>query len=82
MVVMVFEIDQDLYDKVTAVFAPQGLTLADAIVLLFKKTAELGRMPFSFTEEELEEAKRSNGVRLINEYVEDDKNDMRDAEAK
>ena len=37
MVVMVFEIDQDLYDKVTDVLAPQGLTLSDAIVLLFKK---------------------------------------------
>lgn len=50
MIVMVFEIDQDLCDKVTAVLALQGLTLSDAIVLLFKKTAELGRLPFSFTE--------------------------------
>ncbi len=72
MVVMVFEIDQDLFDKVTAVLAPQGLTLADAIVLLFEKTAELGRIPFSFTEEELEEAKQSNSVRLVSEYVEED----------
>lgn len=72
MVVMVFEIDQDFCDKVTAVLAPQGLTLSDAIVLLFKKTAELGRIPFSFSEEELEEAKRSNSVRLIAEYEERD----------
>ncbi len=72
MVVMVFEIDQDLCDKVTAVLAPQGLTLADAIVLLFKKTAELGRIPFSFTEEELDVARRSNSVRLVSEYVEED----------
>ena len=70
MVVMVFEIDQDLYDKVTAILAPQELTLSDAIVLLFKKTAELGRLPFSFTESELEAAKQSNSVRLISEYVE------------
>lgn len=72
MVVMVFEIDQDLCDKVTAVLALQGLTLADAIALLFKKTAELGRIPFSFTEEELEAAKQSNSVRLIAEYEERD----------
>ncbi len=70
MVVMVFEIDQDFYDKVSAVLAPQGLTLSDAIVLLFKKTAELGRLPFSFTEAELEAAKQSNSVRLVSEYVE------------
>lgn len=43
MIVMVFEIDQDLNDKVTAILAPQELTLSDTIVLLFKKTAELGR---------------------------------------
>ncbi len=72
MVVMVFEIDQDLYDKVTAVLAPQRLTLADAIVLLFKKTAELGSIPFLFTEEELEAAKQSNSVRLVAEYIEED----------
>ena len=72
MVVMVFEIDQDLYDRVTAALAPQGLTLADAIVLLFKKTAELGRIPFSYTQEELEAAKQSNSVRLVSEYVEED----------
>lgn len=72
MVVMVFEIDQDLYDKVTAVLAPQGITLSDAIELLFQKTVALGRLPFSFTTEELEAARRSNSVRLISEYVEGD----------
>ncbi len=72
MVVMVFEIDQDLFDKVTAVLAPQGLSLSDAIVLLFEKTAALGRLPFSFTVEELEAAKQSNSVRLVAEYIEED----------
>ncbi len=72
MVVMVFEIDQELYDKVTAVLAPQGLTISDAIVLLFEKTAELGRLPFAFTPEELEEAKQSNSVCLVAEYYEED----------
>ena len=62
MIVMVFEIGQDLYDKVTDVLAPQGLTLSDAIVLLLRKTAELGSLPFSFTEAKLEAAKQSNSV--------------------
>ncbi len=72
MIVMVFEIDQVLYDKVKDVLAPQGLTLSDAIMLLFKKTAELGRLLFSFTEAELEAAKQNNSVRLVSEYVEED----------
>ena len=40
-------------------------------MLLFKKTAELGRLPFSFTEAELEAARQSNSVRLVSEYVEE-----------
>lgn len=72
MVVMVFEIDQELCDKVTAVLAPQGITLSGAIELLFQKTAELGRLPFSFTAEELEAAKQSNSVRLVAEYIKED----------
>lgn len=71
MVVMVFEIDQELYDKVTAVLVPQGLTLSDAIVLLFEKAAELDRIPFAFTPEDLEEAKQSNSIRLVAEYEEE-----------
>ena len=72
MIVMEFEIDQDLCDNVTAVLVPQGLTLSDTIVFLFKKTAELGKLPFSFTEAELEAAKQSNSFRLVSEYVEED----------
>lgn len=72
MIVMELEIDQNLCDKVTAALAPLGLTLADAIVLFFKKTAELGRIPFSYTQEELETAKQSNSIRLVSEYIDDD----------
>lgn len=72
MVVMVFEIDQNLYEKVTAVLAPQGITLSDAIVLFFQKTAELGRIPFSFTQEELEAARCHSSVRLVSEYILED----------
>lgn len=72
MVVMEFEIDQDLYEKVTAVLAPQGITLSDAIVLFFQKTAELGRIPFSFTQEELETGRQHSCVRLVSEYILED----------
>lgn len=72
MIIMEFEIDQDLYDKVTTVLAPQGITLSDAILLLFRKTVELGNIPFSFTQKELETAKQSDSVRLISEYTVED----------
>lgn len=72
MVIMEFEIDQDLYEKVSAVLAPQGITLSDAIVLFFQKTAELGRIPFSFTQEELEAARQHRCVRLVSEHTTED----------
>lgn len=67
MVIMKFEIDHDLYEKVTAVLSPQGITLSDAIVLFFQKTVELGQIPFSFTQERLEAARHHSCVRLVSE---------------
>lgn len=72
MVVMEFEIDQDLHVKVSAVLAPQGIALSDAIVLFFQKTAELGKIPFSFTQEELEVARCHSSVRLVSEHTTED----------
>lgn len=49
--------------------APLGLTLSDAIVLLFKKTAELGRIPFPSTQEELDAVEKSESMCLVAEYT-------------
>lgn len=71
MLVMVFEIDQDLYDQVTAVLAPQGLTLADALALFMREVATTGTIPFTYTQEELDAAISIDSVRLLEEYLEE-----------
>ncbi len=71
MVVMVFEIDQDLYDQVTAVLAPQGLTLSDALSLFMHEVATTGTIPFTYTQEDLDAAIQSDSVRLVEEYLEE-----------
>ena len=70
--VMTFEIEQELYDQVTAVLNPLGYTLERATVLFMEACVACNGIPFTYTQEELDEAKRSPKVRLIDEYLEDD----------
>ena len=48
----------EMYNELTAIFARYGLTLEEAVVLFFKETMRLGRIPFDYTEADLEEARR------------------------
>jgi hypothetical protein len=49
---------RDVYDRVAEILSGQGLTVEDAIVLFIKETVRLGRIPFDYTEEDLEEVRR------------------------
>ena len=49
---------KEIYDKASEILAKQGLTMEDALILFFKETVRLGRIPFEYTEEDLEEARR------------------------
>lgn len=49
---------RDVYDRVAEILSGQGLTVEDAIVLFIKETVRLWRIPFDYTEEDLEEVRR------------------------
>lgn len=49
---------KEIYDKVSEILAKEGLTLEEALILFFQETIRLGRIPFEYTEEDLEEVKR------------------------
>ena len=49
---------RDVYDRVAEILSGRGLTVEDAIVLFIKETVRLGRIPFDYTEEDLEEVRR------------------------
>lgn len=51
--VMIFEIEQELYDQVTAVLNPLGYTLESAIVLFMEACVACNGIPFTYTQEEL-----------------------------
>lgn len=52
-----FEIDEELYNQLTEILAPQGLTLEKAIELFLRETVRLGRIPFDITDEDIAAAK-------------------------
>ena len=52
-----FVIDDELYNQLTEILAPQGLTLEKAIELFLRETVRLGRIPFEYTDEDIAAAK-------------------------
>ena len=49
---------KEVYDSASEILAKQGLRMEDALILFLKETVRLGRIPFDYTEEDLEEARR------------------------
>ena len=49
---------KEIYDKASEILAKQGLTMENALSLFFEETVRLGRIPFEYTEEDLEEVSR------------------------
>ena len=49
---------KEIYDKVSEILAKEGLPLEEALILFFQETIRLGRIPFEYTEEDLEEVRR------------------------
>ena len=52
-----FEVEEALYNQLTEILAPQGLTLGKAIELFLRETVCLGRIPFDITEEDIAAAR-------------------------
>lgn len=58
MVTIEVRLPKEIYDKASEILAKQGLTMEDAFILFFRETVRLGRIPFEYTEEDLEEVRR------------------------
>ncbi len=73
-----FSVEQELYDNVRAVLEPFGVTVEQATELFFEAVARLGKIPFDYSEEELNDAKESGKVRE-NTVFEDIKAGLKEA---
>lgn len=58
LVTVEVKLPKEIYDKASEILAKQGLTMEDALILFFEETVRLGRIPFEYTEEDLEEVSR------------------------
>jgi addiction module RelB/DinJ family antitoxin len=51
LVEVTLTIDEDLKEQAERVFAENGLTLEEAVILFFKETVRLGRLPFELDDD-------------------------------
>lgn len=51
LVEVTLTIDEDLKEQAERVFAENGLTLEEAVILFFKETVRLGRLPFEMDDD-------------------------------
>lgn len=58
MVTIEVKLPKEIYDEASEILAKQGLTMEDALVLFLRETVRLGRIPFEYTEEDLEEVRK------------------------
>ena len=58
LVTIEVRLPKEIYDKASEILARQGLTMEDALILFFRETVRLGRIPFDFTQQDLAEARR------------------------
>lgn len=58
LVTVEVKLPKDIYDKASEILAEQGLTMEGVLILFLKETVRLGKIPFEYTEEDLEEVKR------------------------
>lgn len=54
-----FKIRTDVLEQVTAILAKEGLTVEDALILFFKATIACGDLPFLYTQEDIEAARKA-----------------------
>ena len=51
LVEVTLTIDEELKEQAEKVFAENGLTLEEAVILFFKETVRLGRLPFELDDD-------------------------------
>ena len=69
LVTIEVKLPKEVYDGASEILEKQGLTMEDALILFLKETVRLGRIPFDYTEADLEEARRWE--RIVNDDVQD-----------
>jgi len=58
MMTIEVQVDTELLEKVKPILEAIGITVEESVRLFIEETVRLGRLPFPYTEEDIEEAKK------------------------
>ena len=60
-------LDSQLHTELTAILAPYNLNIEQTIVLFIEEVVKQGKIPFSYTEADIEEARNNPIITIIEE---------------
>ena len=58
MMTIEVQVDTELLEKVKPILEAIGITVEESIRIFIEETVRLGQLPFPYTEEDIEEAKK------------------------
>ncbi|MBR1810045.1 MAG: hypothetical protein IJ766_00135 [Clostridia bacterium] len=61
-VILTVRIEENLYNKVMTVITPLGFTMEQILITFLQETVRLGDLPFPYTQEDIQKAKKMGGV--------------------
>lgn len=58
MTTITVKVPTEIYEQAKAILSGYGLTVEDACILFLEETVAQGKIPFSYTQEDLEEVRK------------------------
>lgn len=58
MTTITVKVPTEIYEQAKSILMKYGLTVEDACVLFLKETVAQGKIPFSYTQEDIEEVRK------------------------
>ncbi|MBQ3265362.1 MAG: type II toxin-antitoxin system RelB/DinJ family antitoxin [Ruminococcus sp.] len=58
MTTITVKVPTDIYEQAKSILMKHGLTVEDACVLFLEETVAQGKIPFSYTQEDIEEVRK------------------------
>lgn len=62
---LTIKMSESLYRQLNDILFKEGLTIEKALLLFLKETVKQGKIPFDYTDEDIEKAKDNCGIEVI-----------------
>ena len=65
MITLTFQMESELYQQLNVILAKDNLSFEEAIILFIQETVKQGKLPFEYTEADIEEARNNPIVTVV-----------------